>query len=226
MTMKTNLLGKTILVGLAFGIFISSESAHAIRINGQTVNFTGDSEEITYNGGLNVTNISFQIKGEDITVGTLGDVNGLVQKSISIYEEIHAQYENMCGMIVGKSIDLQAATAINNSGAFLKAGEGLVCVAGNGITFKNSIAEIQGKVCTTSTDLDVQNFFLTTPEKVLFKGPEDGKSWLKGLEYSSASLETPFTYFMQGKLNLNTPSTEGHFVCVGAQTVTFHLRNR
>jgi len=209
---------------MLFGFSLIADNAAAIRINGTEITLGGEIGRVTYEVAPNGSNIAFKIEGEDITVGSLSNGPELLGSAKSIHESFVAQYDNFRKMISNTSINISCGAKIQNEGAYFKAGGDVNLKANESISLINTIAIVGNRATFVSPLFDINNFFLTTLETVTFKGHEESKSWLAGFEFTPLTLDMPFTYFMQGKINLTTPSTNGMFLAIGAKSITFNLR--
>lgn len=228
--MQRKIVRKTVLLsGLVVSGLGLSENAHAVRINGQEITFNEDKWSIVYTGEQNTTNIVFEIKGDDITVGSeSSDQLNLLPQAMKIHQDLLSQLDDF-NTVIGKEgcgLNIEASDVICGK-LYLKEDKDLNFTAENSIIFNDVIAEINGNVILTAPELDFSGFFLSTQGKVNFNGASiEGKnSWLSGIEYSpKTSLGTPFTYSFQGNLNMNSPSTDGNFIAVGAKSIEFKFQ--
>jgi TPR repeat protein len=196
-----------------------------IQINGRKVDINPDYELSCCTINTPTANTLLSIEGKDIKIATSQDPT-LVPKAIDIYNSLYAQLENFYTIDTPSTIKIEAGATYLARSVYLKTDKKVVILGGEAIDSSDTIVEAQSKVVLRSPHLEVSNFFVTAPTYVELKAPSDSPHWLKGIKLHPAeNVNRPFTYFLQGTLNFNPPSTPSWFIIIGANKLSFIIDN-
>jgi hypothetical protein len=137
------------------------------------------------------------------------------------------QLKNKGGMnmvIGGKCISEQGGARASYNDTFWQSGGIINIDSQNLLSIKNSIGIAPKDVMLSASQIDVSNFFVKTPTRLIMKSP-DKESWLQEIVFEATEKDDiPISFALHGSISFSTPSTNGMPFCVfGANKVTFNI---
>lgn len=218
--MKLNV--SVLVFGLSLSYPPSSESSDTIRVNGHEIIFEDEVESVFCEAAEGTNHIAFKIEGDDILVGNFSDSNALKETSLIIYNDFIRNDEAFFQQFSEEDVQL-SNPEIEIEGTHLNGKKNMILIADKKLYLKNSRATIDQKITLTSSQLDIDNFFITTPNSILLRNPERDSSWLLGIKFTPFPSDAAFTYYITGTLSFSPPTTQDFFLVMGAKKVKFYL---